>query len=1035
MDFLTKLVSFSLNNRLLVILASSFLVFIGLYSVYHLKVDAIPDITNVQVQIITNSPALSAIEIEQYITLPIERAITGTPNLTEVRSVSRYGFSLVTAIFEDGSDLLSARQMISEKLVEASETIPIIYGKPTLAPITTGLGEVYQFTLNSSLHSPTELTTYLDWYINPLLKTVPGIVEVNRFGGFTKQFQIIVDPYKTSSLRVGFDQIIQALQKNNSATGSGYLEVKKEQLIIGSDGLLKSIHDFSNIAVSKTDDGYPIYLSQIAEIKEGHRLRKGGATSNGESEVVGAVTLMLLGENSLKVTNNVKLRVEEISKTLPQGMTISPYYDRSIMVKNTIQTIIWNLSEGAILVILILFLMIGDLRSGLVIASIIPMAMLFAISLMFLRDMPANLMSMGAIDFGLIVDGAVILIENAHRHLGIKRKELGRQLTDSEQRNTILNATVEVRKATIFGEIIIGIVYIPILTLSGTEGKMFIPMATTVIFALFGAFFLTLTIIPVLASLFLKANDQTNHNTPIFEKITKWYSPKLNDSLANPKMIGYSSLTLLGISILISLFLGGEFIPKLDEGDLLIEVNRYPSTSLSESLQSSLKIEKAILKEIPEVINIVSRTGSPELAIEPMGVEKTDMYLEMKPRSEWKLSKFEIEKKIESIFQTIVPEVAYGLSQPIEMRNNEIMAGIRSDVGIKIYGEDLQILKSIAEQISENINQIEGVTDLRIEQLYGLEYLRIIPNREKLSRYGMSIQELNQIVSSLSSGTNVGIVYEGIKRFEIVIKTTHTNTSASIQNLPIGVAKNIFIPLRELAEIKIEDGPVQIYHHNQNRYALVQFNIRGKDLLSTVTEVKDKLTKIQFPDGYNYEIGGEFQKFESASYSLMIVIPITLFTILLILYFAFEDITKALIIFLNVPFAITGGIIVLFLRGMPFSISAGVGFIALFGIAVLNGLVLISFIANLEKNGMEKIEAIKTASLSRLRPVLTTALLASIGFIPMAISTSPGAEVQRPLATVVIGGLVTASLLTLFVLPLVYLKFSAKKFFILSKEA
>lgn len=1036
MEFLTKVVSFSLHNRLLVIICTGLLIFGGFYAMSHLKVDAVPDITNVQVQVITTSPSLSTLEIEQYITLPVERAITGIPNLTEVRSVSRYGFSLVTAVFADGTDLWKSRQLVSEKLSEASENIPAIYGKPVIGPITTGLGEVFQFTIESNFHSQMELTTYLNWYINPALKTVPGIVEVNSFGGKTKQYQAIVDPLKAASLGISLNQIVEAIQSNNLSTGSGYIERSNEQLIVGSDGLLKSLSDFEKIQIGKTKDGFPIYLSNVAKIAEGYRLRKGAATSSGKSEVVGAVTLMLLGENSLEVTKSVKEKITQIEKTLPVGMKIKPYYDRSIMVSNTLKTIVWNLSEGALLVIIILFLMIGDFRSGLVIASVIPLAMLIAILLMYVRDLPANLMSMGAIDFGLIVDGAVILIENSHRRLGLKVKELKRSLTSTEKRDTILDATIEVRKATIYGEIIIGIVYIPILTLSGTEGKMFIPMATTVLFALLGSFVLTLTIIPVLASFFLHADRKEESKTIFFQKIQDWYIPKLEYCFKEPNKITYSTVVIFLVSIFLFFRLGGEFLPKLDEGNLLIEISRYPSTTLTESLNSSIKIEKAILKEIPEITEIVSRTGSPELAIEPMGVEKTDMYLNMKPRSEWKQSKPEIENKLEEIIQRVAPQVAYGLSQPIEMRNNEIMAGIRADVGIKVFGDDLVKLKSIAEEISSKIKNIEGVADLRIEQLYGLEYLRIKPNREKLARYNLNINDINRVTESFSSGAPAGIVYEGMKRFDIVVKTDINSDPEKIWNTPVNVGQNQFAPFHELAEIKVEDGPVQIYHQNQNRYALVQFNIRGSDMVTTVGNVKNILEEnIKFPPGYHYTLGGEFEKFESATNTLLVVVPVTLVVIFLILYFAFNEVMSAFIIFLNVPVAITGGIFALYLRNLPFSISAGVGFIALFGIAVLNGLVLISFIKSLEENGTKLEVAIKEAAISRLRPVLTTALLASIGFIPMAISTSPGAEVQRPLATVVIGGLITASALTLFVLPIVYLKFFAKKSFMLSKDA
>lgn len=1035
MEFLTYIVKWSLNNRPIVLIFTLFMVLFGINSARKIKIDAVPDITNVQVQVITSSPSLSTLEIEQYITYPVERALSGIPHLTEVRSVSRYGFSLVTAVFADGTNLLNARQLVSEKLQEASGNIPTVFGTPQIAPITTGLGEVFQFTLESKLHNDIEKTTFLNWMINPILKTVPGIVEVNSFGGKTKQFQVIINPQAMVSLGVSLNQIAEGILKNNGATGSGYMEKNQEQLIIGSDGLLKNIADFQKIQVGRTDDGFPIYLSSVAKVEEGFRLRKGAATANGKGEVVGAVTLMLLGGNSLEVTQAVKEKILSIEKTLPVGMKIVPYYDRSIMVKNTIQTVVWNLSEGALLVVIILFIMIGDLRSGLVIASMIPLAMLFALSMMNIRDLPANLMSMGAIDFGLIVDGAVILIENSHRRLLERRKELKRILTDLEKRDTILTATIEVRKATIYGELIIGIVYIPILALSGTEGKMFIPMALTVLFALLGAFFLTLTIIPVLASYLLNPNHHEEEETYIFKKIHAWYTPKLNYAISKGNEFLYITGATFASSVLLFYFMGGEFLPTLDEGNILLEVTRLPSASLQYSIDTTSKIEKILLKEIHEVTGVVSRSGSPELANEPMGLDKSDVYLNLLPRKEWSLSKEELENKIAEIVQLHIPDISFGISQPIEMRNNEIMAGIRSDVGIKIFGEDLKTLKYLAEKISDAIKTEEGVVDLRIEQLSGLEYIRINPNREKLARYGQSVTTINQLVQSISSGYPVGILYEGMRRFDIVIKTDTGSNPDNIRNLPVEVGRKIYSPLHELTDIKIEDGPVQINHENQSRLALVQFNIRGSDMVNTVKRVRQKIEdSLIFPQGYHYAIGGEFQKFESASHTLMIVVPITLMAILLILFLAFGAWTPALIIFLNVPLAITGGIYALFIRQMPFSISAGVGFIALFGVAVLNGLVLITFIRELEEKGIETINAVKDAAVLRLRPVLTTALLASIGFIPMAISTTPGAEVQRPLATVVIGGLITASILTLFILPIVYLKFAARKAFILSKD-
>ncbi|EPG75096.1 heavy metal efflux pump, CzcA family [Leptospira fainei serovar Hurstbridge str. BUT 6] len=1025
MEFLTAIVRWSLHNRLAIIVFSILLFGIGVDSARRLKIDAVPDITNVQVQIITTAPALSTLEIEQYVTYPIERAVSGIPKLQEVRSVSRYGFSIVTIVFEEGADLYLSRQLVSEKLVDVSSQIPKNYGAPQIGPISTGLGEVYQFILKSKTHSLTELTTYLNWFVNPVLKTVHGVVEVNTFGGKVKQYRIVVDISKIAALGLGVKDVSDAVLVNNTSTGGGYIEKSKEHLVIGTDGLLKGREDFYRISIGKTPDGFPIYLSSVARVEEGYRLRKGGATMEGKGEVVGAIALMLVNENSLEVTDGIKKKLEEIKKTLPAGMEIEPFYDRSIMVKNTINTVLWNLGEGAFLVIIVLFLMIGDLRSGLVIAVTIPFAMLFAISIMRFRDLPANLMSMGAIDFGLIVDGAVILVENSFRRLLELAKEKGRRLTFEERRETILTATIEVRKATIFGEIIIAVVYLPILTLSGTEGKMFIPMALTVLFALLGAFFLTLTLIPVLASYFLDPKIHQEEETALFRKISRIYRPFLEKAMGNSKRVILSALGAFALAIIGFVFMGAEFIPTMDEGSILLEILRLPSSSLQQSLDTSMKIEKALLAKFPEITSIVSKTGSPELANEPMGLDKTDVFLELKPRKEWRFTKQEFEEEISKTVSESVPEVAFGISQPIQMRTNEMIAGIRSDVGIKIFGEELATLKALAEKIATISRGVEGVADLRIEQLSGLEYLRIRPKREAMARYGYNVNDVNQIAESLASGYPVGILFEGQKRFEITVVSDWKleNDLGSLRALPVGT-KGKIVPFGELADVSIEDGPVQINHENQYRLALVQFNVRGSDMLSTVRRVDDRIrSKIVFPPGYRYELGGEFKKYNSARSTLLLVVPITLVVIFLFLYLAFREPSPALLIFLNVPFAITGGVFSLLLRGMPFSIPAGIGFIALFGIAILNGLVLVTFAREEEIDGSDSVTAIKKAAEHRLRPVITTALLASIGFLPMALSTSPGAEVQRPLATVVIGGLISASLLTLIVIPVVYARF------------
>jgi cobalt-zinc-cadmium resistance protein CzcA len=732
---------------------------------------------------------------------------------------------------------------------------------------------------------------------------------------------------------------------------------------------------------------------------------------------------MLMHENSLVTTERIKDKLEEIKKTLPQGMEISPYYDRSVMVKTTIETVIKNLLEGAILVIIILFLVLGSLRAGIIIAFVIPLAMLFTIVLMRIRGEPGNLMSMGAIDFGLIVDGAVIIIENSVRRIHQKIREVGRPLTDSEKILTIQDATIEVRRAAIFGEMIIAIVYIPILALSGVEGKMFKPMAVTVLYALLGAFVCSLSIVPVMASYILKADSQEEEKeTKFFHWVRTKYEPILDQTLQAGKKLLYPILILLVLSILSFMQLGAEFLPQLDEGSMLLEIVRLPSTALSESQATAKRIEKALVENIPEIISAVSRTGSPDLATDPMGMERTDIYLTLVPKKKWERSKQEIIESIEKIMEEKIPEVVYSVSQPIQMRTNELIAGIRSDIGIKIFGEDLPELKRIAEEVAETIKKIEGVKDIKIEQLQGLNYISIQPNRENLSRYNLQISDLNDFILSLSYGANAGFIYEGRKKFEIVILSGNKpRSSEELANLMMPVMKGNYVPMSHLAEIQEVPGPVQIGHENGYRRVVVEFNVRGRDLISVVNEADKLISKeVHFPPAYRIEYGGNYQNFISAKDSLLLVIPITMLIIVFLLWTAFDNLKYALLIFLNVPFAITGGIFGLFVRGMPFSISAGIGFIALFGVAVLNGLVLLTFARELELQGKSSYDSIREAAILRLKPVLTTALVAAIGFIPMAISSGMGAEVQRPLATVVIGGIISASILTLLLLPGIY---------------
>lgn len=1022
MSFLSSIVEWSLNHRPLILGLTFLFVIIGLNSARHLKIDAVPDVTTIQVQVITTAPALSPVEIEQYITFPIERAMSGIPRIEEVRSISRYGLSVITIVFKDNVDIYLARQLVNERLSDASSVIPPEYGKPSMGPISTGLGEIYQFSLSSEKYSLMELTTILNWYLSPLLKTVSGVVEVNTIGGQSKEYQITLSLDKMQALSISTLDIVDSLQKNNASMGGGYIEHNKEHYLIGTQGLLTSIDDLKKISIGKTKEGIPISLSSVADVHYGSRLRLGATTKDGKSEVVGAVVLMLMKENSLEVTESVKKKLDELRKTLPSEIKIEPFYDRTVMVKTTIKTVIVNLVEGALLVIIILLILLGSLRAGLVIAAVIPLAMMFAILIMNLRDAPANLMSMGAIDFGLVVDGAVIIIENSVRRLTLRLKEKGSQLTEFEKIETIRDATVEVRRATIFGEMIIAIVYFPIMALSGIEGKMFMPMALTVLYALGGAFILSLTLIPVLASYLLHIDDTEDHETYIFKKLKMYYIPILDKFLIHRNIvIGSMSGIFIGTVILFNM-LGAEFMPQLDEGSMLLEIARLPSVALSESVQTSQKIERLLLKNIPEVISAVSKTGSPDIATDPMGLERTDCYLVLEPKERWRFDKEKLIDTIDDLLDKNIKEVSISVSQPIEMRTNELIAGIRSDIGVKIFGEDLKELKKIGEETAEILRGIQGVKDLKIEQLDGLSYIKIKPDRDKLARYGVHIADINQVTEMLSSGYKVGNIFEGNKRFEIKIRTEKLNEVGldKIKSIPIKTSLGNIVPLGDLADVYYETGPVQISHENQYRRMLVEFNVRGRDMLSAVYEAEQKLQKVKLPIGYRFEYGGKYQNYISAKNTLMVVVPFTLMVILFFLWMAFGELTPALMIFLSIPFSISGGVIFLLIRDIPFSISAGVGFIALFGVAVLNGLVLISAAKELEHLGYSPHNAIVESAKVRLRPVLTTATVAAIGFIPMASSTSMGAEVQRPLATVVIGGLLTSSVLTLLVMPVVY---------------
>ena len=1023
MAILSAMVAWSLRNRVIVLVATLLFAFFGLRSATTLPIDAVPDVTNVQVQVITSAPALSPVEIEQYVSVPVERAMAGIPNTTEIRSISKYGISVITVVFRDGTDIYFARQLVNERMGEAQDAIPGQYGTPEMGPISSGLGEIFQFVVQNDALTLMQLEELLDWQIAPALRTVHGIVEVNSFGGEDKQYQVIIDPKRLQAAGVSISQVVDALEKSNANAGGGYIEHNREHFVIGTDGLVKNLDDLRHVVIGATQDGIPITLDTVGDVQFGARLRRGAASKDGKGEVVVGVAMMLMGENSRTVTQAVKDKLAAIQPSLPEGTRIEPFYDRSVLVSRTMKTVAKNLVEGALLVIAILFLLLGNLRAGLVVATVIPLSMLFAITVMNATGQSGNLMSLGAIDFGLIVDGAVIIVENTVRRLSERRQDLGRLLTSEERVDTVREATLEVRSASVFGEAIIAIVYLPILALVGIEGKLFRPMAMTVLLALLGAFFLSLTVVPVLAS-YLVRPTEGEHETWLLRKAHALFVPVLRRAMRQRWAPLTACVVALAGAAGVFTQVGAEFVPQLDEGDLLIEARRLPGAALTESVATDERIARA-LRKIPEIDHVVAKLGAPELATDPMGMEQSDVYVQIKPRETWRsgITKEDIAKEMSEAVEQSVPEVAGGVSQPIQMRTNELIAGVRSDVAVMLYGPDLDVLREFGDKVAGAIRTIKGAEDIRVEQVAGLPYLRVTPDRAKLARYGLTVADVNQVVETIAVGHSTGAVLEGERRFGIVVKTSHgfSGELDPLRALPLRSVSGQIVPLGDVAELKFTKGPAQVSRENQSRRLTVEFNVRGRDLLSVVEEAQAVVKKgVTLPTGYRPEWGGQFQHYEEAKGRLSIVVPLALGLILFLLWLAFRSTRVALLIFLGVPFATVGGIVALWIRGIPFSISAGVGFIALFGVAVLNGLVLVSFARQLEDNGMDTASAIERAAELRLRPVLMTAMVASLGFLPMALSTEPGSEVQRPLATVVIGGLITATLLTLFVLPVVY---------------
>ena len=1024
--------------------------FLGLYNFTLLPIDAVPDITNVQVQINTEAPGYSPLETEQRITFPLETAMAGLPNLSYTRSLSRYGLSQVTVVFRDGTDIYFARQLVNERLQTIRGQLPAGI-EPEPGPIATGLGEIYMYTVEAhagalnadgSTITPTDLRTVHDWVVKPQLRQVPGVVEVNTIGGYEKEFQVAPDTDKLAAYGLSIPELIQALEDNNANVGAGYIEKNGEQHLVRIPGQVESLGEIENIRV-KLLNGKPILIKHVATVSEGQELRTGAATANGKEVVLGTV-FMLMGENSRIVAEAVGERVKKIQGSLPDGFVLKTLYNRTNLVNATLETVRNNLLEGALLVIIILFLFLGNIRAAIITALVIPLSMLFTVIGMVEGKVSGNLMSLGALDFGIIVDGAVIIVENCVRKLSEAQKRLGRTLNREERLKTVFEGTREVRRATMFGELIITAVYLPILTLSGVEGKMFHPMAITVILALLGAMILSVTFVPAAVALTLTGKISEKQN-PIVQQAQRLYRPVLEFCLRQRIIVASFAVLLVIFSILGAKRMGTEFLPNLDEGDVALHALRVTGTSLSQAVEMQHTLEKQ-LHTLPEVKHVFAKIGTADIATDPMPPSVADGFVIMKDRKTWPnpdKTKQELVHEIEDRLMPL-PGNNYEFTQPIEMRFNELISGVRSDVAVKVFGDNMDTLLESAENIAEVIREVPGASDVHVEQIHGLPILSIKIIRERLSRFGISLKDVQSTVSAALGGTKAGTFFEGDKRFDIVVRLSEPLRSniQELERLPIPLPAHTeqrhrplssatrspaYIPLREVAEIKVSPGPNQIARENGKRRVVVTANVRGRDLGSFVEEARAKIdTKVSVPAGNWLAWGGQFELLQSAAARLRIVVPIVLLLIFFLLYSTFNNIKDSLLVFSAVPLALTGGVAALWLRDIPLSISAGVGFIALSGVAVLNGLVIITVINRLIHEGVPQDEAIREGALTRLRPVLMTALVASLGFLPMALATGTGAEVQRPLATVVIGGIISSTLLTLLVLPGLYRLFHRK---------
>jgi len=1028
---INSIISFSIRNKLVVGLFVLGLIFWGGYSLSKLPIDALPDITSNQVQVITQSPALAASEVEKFITYPLEISLRTIPNVKDIRSISRMGMSIITVVFEDEVATEVTRQQVAEKLKAAEPYLLQGSGIPELAPITTGLGEFFQYTLEvdpafKDQYSLADLRTYQDWIIKRQLLGIKGVVEVSSYGGHLKQYEVAVDPERLRAMNVSVNEVFKAIQINNSNSGGGYIEKGTDAYFIRSEGMLTSLEDIENTVVSQRGEaGLPVLVKDVAKVGFGKAIRYGAMTRNGKGEAVGAVMLLLKGANANQVVQDVKAQLEIIGKTLPQGVHVVPYLDRSVLIGRAINTVEKNLIEGGLIVVFILVLLLGNLRAGLIVASVIPLCLLFAFALMHIFGVSANLMSLGAIDFGLIVDGAVIIVESIiHRlHSHRKGEELSQQAMDEE----VGISAKAIFGSAAFGVIIILIVYLPIMALGGIEGKMFRPMAQTVSFAILGALILSLTYVPMMSALFL--SKKISHEITIADRIMgflyRGYQPLIHWALKQRKWVVIGAFGLFSASIALFMTLGGEFIPELNEGDFAVETILPTNASLSQSIKINSAAQAMLLKEFPtEVKQIVSRIGASEIPTDPMGVNACDLIIQLKDPSEWKNAETmeELEAKMDEALD-VYPEVNFEFTQPIQMRFNELIAGVKSDIAVKIFGEDLQELFDHATEASRYIRSIDGVGDIKVQQIDGIPQLVVKYNRVKMAQYGLNVNEVNSAIKMTFAGETAGIVMEGEKRFDLVVRmdSVHRQDIQNLRELYIDLPSGSQIPLQEVAEVNYENAPLEISRDNTHRRITIGINVRGRDVESVVADIQKVMkNKITLPAGYYVTYGGTFENLQAAKSRLALVVPIALALIFVLLFFTFQSFLEAAIIYLAIPLSAIGGVVALWLRGMPFSVSAGIGFIALFGVAVLNGIVLLSFFKQLANEGLGVEERLKKGLELRFRPVIMTAAVASLGFLPMALSHSPGAEVQRPLATVVIGGLITATFLTLVVIPVVY---------------